>query len=50
MLLQEGSLTVLPSNYGSLKSLDADFALPFKAMTYQPDVLHNIIFPWRSGI
>ena len=43
-LLQEGSLlialAVLPSNYGSLKLLDAAFALPFKAMTYQLDVLY----------
>ena len=49
MLLQEGSLltlAVLPSNYGSLKLLDAAFVLPFKAMTYQPD--H--IFLWRSAI
>ena len=31
------------ANYGSLNLLDAAFALPFKAMTYQPDVLH--VFP-----
>ena len=51
MLLQEGSLptlAVLPSNYGSLKLLDAAFALPFKAMPYQPDVLCTV--PWRSAI
>ena len=50
-LLQECrllTLAVLPSNYGSLKSLDAAFALPFKAMTYQLDVLH--IFLWHSAI
>ena len=51
-LLQEVSLlialAVLPPNYGSLKLLDAAFELPFKAMTYQPDVLYT--FPWRSAI
>ena len=51
MLLQEGillTLAVLPSNYGSLKSVDTAFALPFKTMMYQPDVLHT--FPWCYAI
>ena len=50
-LLQEGSLltsAVLLSSYGSLKLLDAAFALPFKAMMYQPYVLHT--FPRHSAI
>ena len=50
-VLQEGSLltlAVLPSNYGSLKSLDAAFVFPFKTMMYQPDVLYK--FLWCSVI
>ena len=35
------TLAVLPSNYDSLKSLDVAFALSFKAVMYQPDVLYT---------